>query len=180
MPYKRGRSGARLDPPLYISGTLQLSAVNTYTEEAINLNTNPVGVGSTKIAVLEKVWIWWSEIGATESAPGTSAALREFFSLHFGTRTAFVNISDPFTILSDERRYIIESPAATDFWAMRIPNRLQAYHLDTLLAPNTINIGYQTAAFTGTGTINYRVFYRVKQATQKDYFSILQSQTATN
>jgi hypothetical protein len=163
--------------PNYITGSLTLSAANTFTTEQLSLPIPRIGIGrsSTKATIIECLNCLIVPSG-TDLAAVTDHVT---FALSVGAApTAMPGIADPETVCFHRQEVAGDITAGGGLFMVQKPmvmNMQDAQGFGTLIAADKINVCGSTAGQAAAVTFNYRIHYRLVQVTMTEYVGLVSS-----
>ena len=162
--------------PNYFSGSLTMSAANTFTSATTTLPINRIGrVSGTKAVVLELLWVDFHVITDDLIVNG------DLWEIGFSTPPAFGSMPD-FAESNVIAFYSVKAHVGAGPSSVIIPAvwRLNLQTADghgTLVASDVLNVQADSAGMGAALRFDWRVYYRFVQVPALEMMGILQSQT---
>lgn len=168
--------------PQFMSGSVTLSAANTFTEVQIALPVaRPITGGTNKTTIVEilKIFVDWANLDLDAAAATTRSQIATFTTIT--QTTAPFGLENPRTIMRFE--HIVRNAftaAGTGVLDMvnspTVIDTSDAAGHGVLVGTDSIFIGFVTTGFTAAVPMSWKILYRFKDVALVEYIGIVQSQ----
>lgn len=161
--------------PNYLSGSLKLSAANTFTTEVETLPIIRPTAGRSRSTIMEVLWV--------EISPSTIDLVADNDALTFTISTGAVPTSATGLEISNGNVLVYKGldTQGADTSVVEKPLRVDLTDKNgfgQLIATDRVNINGFTVGQALASTFHWRIYYRFVTVSDREYIGIVQSQTS--